>query len=129
MPYKHYKEMLQYAEDAAITNEPWKLWEYWDGRWNDCPNHPCWFDNLGYRRKPKFININGYEVPEPVRTPLKYDEEYYYINLYSDIGTHCAMWRDDSFDKSVLKKGLVHLTEENAKIHYDALLSFTRIKD
>jgi hypothetical protein len=29
--------------------------------------HPHWISNVDYRRKPRTININGIEVPEPVR--------------------------------------------------------------
>lgn len=127
MPHKHHKEMRQYAEDATILDEPWEIWEYKDHTWHNCKDHPHWHDSLEYRRKQKFININGYEVPEPVRTPLKNNEKYYHVNLYYEHGFLSETWTGNDFDMWLLKRGVIHLTEENAKIHSDALISFTRI--
>ena len=84
-----------------------------------------------YRVKPKTININGYEVPEPVRTkPNKGTHYYYYL---SDL-TSCAFckriyWNDDPNDNYYLESGLVHLNEEAAIQHAKALLSFTSGKE
>lgn len=73
-----------------------------------------------YRVKPKTIKINGYEVPEPVRTaPDKGTTYYFPIINYS-----CNRWDDDSYDNNCLKAGLIHLTKEAAIQHAKALLSF-----
>ena len=73
--------------------------------------------------KPKVILINGYEVPEPHRTPLKDGEEYWVLSLFSGVTRYC--WQDDDEDNSCLRDGFIHLTKEAAEKHFDALKSFT----
>ena len=72
--------------------------------------------------KKKTININGYEVPEPVREPLQDGTRYYYITTL-DVNT--STWSSDSIDLFLLQKGIIHLTEKAAELHLKALLSFT----
>jgi hypothetical protein len=45
--------MLEYAQDAAKTNEPWKLWEckHDDGDWETLGSNPTWSKSFEYRRK------------------------------------------------------------------------------
>ena len=74
----------------------------------------------------KTININGYEVPEPCREHLKYGTGYYIPNISCDIRFENTTWLDDRLDDKYLKLGLIHLTEEAAISHSEALLSFTK---
>lgn len=76
--------------------------------------------------KKRTININGHEVPEPLRVAPSADTIYwvpslcgkdYYINL---------TWINDEFDLRILKKGILHLSKEAAIAHAKALLSFTK---
>lgn len=126
----HAESMKLYAEDAMTTDEPWELWEFSpDGiEWDNLMDNPIWLIGVKYRRKVKTININGFEVPEPVRKPLEIGTKYYTLNhLSSYVSTH--MWGNDEIDLRWLKLGLIHLTEANAELHRQALLSFTEIKD
>lgn len=68
----HAELMAQYAEDALTTNRPWELWEVMpvNSEWMPLYDNPSWNTATKYRRKQKTININGFEVPEPVREPL-----------------------------------------------------------
>jgi hypothetical protein len=75
--------------------------------------------------KPKTININGFEVPEPLRkAPEEGDICYcafvgagpYKFNYNPEDDAH-AEW---------LEMGVLHSDIESAKIHHNALLSFTR---
>lgn len=55
-PHPHYEAMAQYAKDAAVHPEPWKLWEYRHhndvvGDWYDCSSHPMWLNKASYRHK------------------------------------------------------------------------------
>ena len=125
MAHIHAKLMAQYAEDAAETDKPWERWEFCHmrGEYQSLHNHPEWVVNNEYRRKPKTIWINGYEVPEPHRVPLKEGEEYWVISLAR--GTAILRWCDDDVDTSYLENGFVHLTEEAAEKHFEAIKSFT----
>lgn len=77
--------------------------------------------------KPKTININGFEVPEPVRFVIEIGTAYYIPIITADIiMPKCYYWCNNEQDNSYLVKGLVHLTPESALLHAKALLSFTQ---
>jgi hypothetical protein len=127
----HADLMIQYAKDAQETNEPWKLWQRKNKNnkmWFDLFYNPSWDEDADYRRKPKIININGFEIQEPLRIRPKKRNTYYIVNL-EDTETHPIYWNDDYFDNNYFNKGLVHLTAEDAELHKKALLSFTKKQD
>ena len=82
------------------------------------------------RIKTDTININGIEVPEPMREMPPEGTSVYWPGFGSesddthtesaDVGYYPTMLPD------LLRKGLLHLTKEAATIHAKALLSFTR---
>lgn len=71
------------------------------------------------------ININGFEVPEPVREPLPCGTVYCVANISITTGPMQYRWSDDRIDFRFLREGLIHLTPEAAELHSKALLSFT----
>jgi hypothetical protein len=78
--------------------------------------------------QPKVININGYEVPEPVRKPLQNGTTYHTVSMSGALCIDSYIWSGDSYDRNHLDHGLIHLTEEAAELHRAALLSFTSTK-
>lgn len=121
--------MRLYYEDACETSEPWKRWECQrsDGNqkvWVTLTCSPRWDTDYAYRRKPRTIKIGEYDVPEPCRTPLELKTKYWGVSL-AGIGNHAYTWYNDTFDNRCLEAGIVHLSEEAAEIHRNALLSFT----
>jgi hypothetical protein len=129
MKHKHAELMALYAQDAMETDKPWERWErrykghtYWQSL-NCCPT---WTPVTEYRRKPRTIKINGFEVPEPVREPLEDGQEYYIPSITFGSGAGHHSWRGDNHDDGWLAKGLIHLTKEAAETHAKALLSFTK---
>ena len=130
MPKHPYAEnMALYAQDAMETDKPWERWQFrvLDGDpWVDCTVSISWGLDLQYRRKPRTITINGIEVPEPVREPLEIEQKYFFpYPAYTD-RTDWYEWSGDSVDNQLLNDGLIHLTEEAARAHAEALLSFTK---
>ena len=128
MGHIHAAAMAEYAKDATETDMPWERWEvsYPDSdEFRDAMGNPEWATNRKYRRKPKVILINGHEVPEPHRTPLKDGEVYWALSLVR--GTTSAQWQDDGIDNHYLENGFIHLTKEAAEKHFNALKSFTAI--
>ena len=125
MGHIHAELMAQYAEDALETDKPWERWEFHHkrGEYQSLGSHPYWEVTREYRRKAKTILINGYEVPEPRRTPLKDDEVYWTLSLVR--GVTSAHWQNDNIDNVYLKNGFIHLTKEAAEKHFNALRSFT----
>ena len=127
MGHIHAAAMAEYAKDAAETDMPWELWEVSmtesGDEYRNLLGHPDWAVTRKYRRKPKVILINGHEVPEPHRTPLKDGEVYWTISIVG--GSTSLRWKDDDFDNSYLENGFIHLTKEAAEKHLNALKSFT----
>ena len=124
----HAALMLQYAQDAATTDKPWELWEFldYDAKWKGLTTSPTWNGYIKYRRKPRTIRIGEIDIPEPVREPLRNGEKYFVPAI--DCGDECTRrfpWEDDPTDKRLLRKGLVHLTEEAALAHARALIALT----
>jgi len=96
--------------------------------WADCCCDINWGNDLKHRRKPKTININGYDVPEPVREPLVSGIGYAYPST-SSLGCGTSTWSGEETDMKRLSAGIIHLTREDAQLHLNALLSFTENKD
>ena len=122
--------MLLYAEDAAESDTPWDRWRFRshfdrEPKWLNTNTHPCWYFKSEYERIPavKTISINGIEVHEPVRSPLKYWQEYWTFD--SDEIVRYS-WSDNALDQERLANGVMHLTKEAAQIHLAALFSFTK---
>lgn len=71
------------------------------------------------------ININGFDVPEPIREEPEPGQRIYVADItsYQFILEH--RWTGDGYDKRYLSRGLAHLSKENAIKHAKALLSFT----
>ena len=120
--------MLEYAKEAMRSDTPWDAFEYLLGdRWVQCSDDVSWEKEIKYRKKPKTVNINGYEVPEPLRVqPADGTVCYYPDTLYVAVEKTTYRNADGSFHTPVLKAGLLHLSSEAAKLHLEALLSFTK---
>lgn len=125
----HAELMLEFAKDAMKSQNPGELWEYKEGEldWITL-NHrmPIWDEETQYRRKIPPIIINGLEVPQPERKPLEERTTYYMPTLINNKGFTQSYWSGDPEDEIRLKRGLVHLTKKAAKLHADALISFTK---
>ena len=129
MGHVHAAAMAEYAKDALETVKPWERWEFscQKQEYKTLWDHPTWHEKNKYRRKHKTILINGHEVPEPCRTPLKDGEVYWALTLFSSATS--LRWKDDDFDNSYLENGFIHLTKEAAEKHFNALKSFTAQKE
>ncbi len=79
-----------------------------------------------FRIKPDTITINGREVPAPTRTAPRARSAYWLPDLFSPERARLRAWADIELEFNLLHGGLVHLTEEAARAHAEALLSFTR---
>lgn len=132
----HAELMAQYAQDAMETDRPWERWQVRQlvstqgerkyHEWCDCARVDMTFPlDFEYRRKPRTININGHEVPEPEREVLKEGSTYWVARFEYELLCDYYTWRNDELDYRWLKRGLIHLTEDAAVTHAKALLSFT----
>lgn len=84
------------------------------------------FEPSEYRVKPKTINIGGYEVPKPVTDEPEKGQSFWVVELTDSDLVSGTAWDDHTFDRRMLKQGLIHLTKEAAQTHAQALLSITK---
>lgn len=82
--------------------------------------------SIPLRIKPKTININGIEVPEPMRETPKDDVSFWLADPTNQTGVCEFKWHPCSTHKGWLEAGFCHLTKEAATIHANALRSFSR---
>ena len=81
---------------------------------------------LDWKVKPRTININGYEVPEPTRVKPRLGDKFY--TVYLSAGTVECFTFDGSIPSNRwFNQGLAHKTREAAELHLKALLSFTAL--
>lgn len=73
------------------------------------------------------FEINGHEVPEPMREKPEKGTEYWYIDPCEYDLCDWSTWENDSIDNNRLKNGVCHLTRENCIIHAKALFSFSEV--
>lgn len=124
--HPHAALMLLYAKDAAEMTRPWTLWEYEDGvnNWCPCTTHPSWVVERKYRHKPRFININGFDVPEPCYNPEP-GQKVWWVDMTSR-GVGWDLYENRlAHHKARAAAGIAHCTREAAELHVRALLSFT----
>ena len=122
----HAALMLQYAQDAAETDKPWERWEGSDDSgdsWQEFTDdeRPVWDESWIYRRKPRTIKVNGFDVPDPMQTHPEKHAQFWIVDLTSEECTCSLVWRGDSFDMRALSRGLIHSTKEAAAKHAMAM--------
>ena len=76
--------------------------------------------------KKRTININGHEVPEPLRIAPSAGTTCWVLAIENLNYSDRFIWRNDNIDNRWLKRGLIHLSPEAAILHANALLSFTK---
>lgn len=134
MAHRHAHLMKILAQQILDGVEnPGALWEFKypnAKKWTEClgDSLPCFHENMDFRLKPKFININGFDVPEPERVAPKQGQFYYSPWPFAKKGISELDWNGSDFDLEALKNGVVHLVPENAAIHGKAIYSFTRVQ-
>ena len=121
--HKHAALMLQYAQDWAETDAPWKRWEVaaYSNMWGALCSHPSWNEEYEYRRKPKTLTYTV-TMPEPLRKAPKRCESYYVVDMSESSLYYMYWWYDDESDRRNLKRGLCFATKEDAIAAAKAML-------
>ena len=80
-----------------------------------------------FRLSQETITIGDVSFPKPESKPLEVGTEYWIAHTaYSVYTTLCAYrWSNDPCDSMFLKRGLVHLSKENAVAHAKALIKLS----
>lgn len=121
MKHKHYDLMVQWLGDQTLELE-YKTSGVWvtANPLNDNPvtdPHPEW------RIKPRMVKVGRHEWPMPLSDEPA--EWTVYWVAYSGSVSMCK-WTNHDTDLSRLRGGVIHLTEEAAQQHADALVAINR---
>ena len=113
--HKHAELMLQYAQDAIETDEPWTMWEVRSNSkspWSPGSRGICFDSTCEYRRKPRTLTYT-ITIPEPLREAPELLGLYWTAQLS---GEHCAQmyWHGRDFELWRLHRGLCFATKEDA---------------
>jgi hypothetical protein len=83
-------------------------------------------NNGSYRVKPRPVVVNGVDVPSPEVTLPAEGVQYYTPDAKESDGVNTIFSGDlENYDLRLLRRGLIHLTKENALKHAEAL-GFTK---
>lgn len=121
--HKHTALMLQYAQDWAETDTPWKRWEVAapGDKFVSLFSHPYWGEEYEYRRKPRTLTYSV-TIPEPLREAPKVGEKYYYAGLIDGELHGGTEWEGAPIELRLLKRGLCFATKEDAIAAAKAML-------
>jgi hypothetical protein len=118
---------MEYAKLAQEYERPWEFMQYKHrDTWFDFMFHPRWDADSDYRLKPpqpKFILINNIEVPEPLREAPEVGTMVWISFSYD--GGHMSGFHWDRLDEDsyLFSCGKLHLTEEAARQHWNAIIA------
>ncbi len=77
-------------------------------------------------RKLKTININGFEIPIPIKVPPDIGTEVFIPDIRVQVCKYVYSENTNQFLDKLIELGMVHLSEESAKLHTKALISITK---
>jgi hypothetical protein len=124
MKHVHAELMALYAQDAMETDKPWERWELKDTyqtHWTACKPHICFDDSLQYRRKPRTIKVNGFDVPEPMRGIEQSQNVWWASPDEECFAAELDFYRGSPWRERLLSRGLIHSTKEAAAKHAMAM--------
>ena len=114
----HAENMALYAQDALVSDTPWRYWEVrHHDKWFHLNHNPNWHATYDYRRKPERISVElecGEVVswPKPYTGKLLLGAAYWRVGLD---GVHLNTFKNDITGNLLLSNGMVYLVKEDAK--------------
>ena len=124
MKHVHHDLIIEWAADPRRVVEELVKEPYFESSSWMRINNPTWDTKKQYRFKPaepKFITVNGIQVPEPVRGGLKEAQQFWLADICESV--QLVNWYDSSeYHARWLSQGLIHMTREAAQAHIDAML-------
>ncbi len=122
--YVHADLMMKYALAAQTSETPWENFELRqteDDAWTPATGVLLFCSTLQYRLKRKTIKIGDIDVPAPEKQPPMQSQQFWITSLNPNECKSDLWMNDFKPHTDLLKFGCVHLSEENAKIHSNAL--------
>lgn len=67
-------------------------------------------------------NLNGFSYPSPLTEPPSFSTIVYITDISSSDFCFDITWTGEEYDVDVLNRGIVHLTQDNAVAHAQAII-------
>ena len=121
-------DLMAKAAEIAKTDKEWysQFQRLIGGEWQTPIVGFVFQPEIKYRLKPRYIDINGHQVPEPVREPLEYGTWFYVPSTDCVEMMAKIKWTGDEYCEHYLRSGIIHTNSAAAICHTVALLSFTQ---
>lgn len=75
-----------------------------------------------WEEPPEMVSLNGHECPKPYSGQLEYAQRYYHIDcFFGRFEVRADIYIGSVRDNQRVEAGIVHLTQEAAQAHADAL--------
>lgn len=130
MKHKH-AEILQAIANGESMDDFEVTWGYkrvWY-KISEKPSALLLYPDFEVRRVPKFIEVNGFKVPEPLKI-LKKDQQYFMPRItYGAAGCDELHNYNEELGERHCKTGLVHDSPEKASAHAKAILCIDQEAD
>lgn len=121
------KEILPIVQ-AGADGEDIEYKQAFDREWSE-KTSVDFYAASKYRIKPKTIKVNCFDVTEPVRSPLNKNDVYFIADPTAHDYHIDIEWMCDADDMKFLKRGIIHLTPEDAIAHAKAMLGIDPTKE
>ena len=110
---------VQYRNTTSVENCNWKDFEVRviEACWSVLTGTPV----LEWRIAPKTIKIGDCEVPAPCWLPPEVGQKFWTVSPFT--GAALFHWDGSKACRQALEEGFVHLSEEAARQHYEAIKS------
>ena len=127
MKHKHADIMMEYAQVAQESETPWEEFEFTEllfgfNGWMSCISPLEFATDRAYRRKPKMTKIGEYEYPAAETKVPVIGSPYFYPCVYLHELHSYDNYEGYPTDDSILLRGMLHLTKENAIAHAKAII-------
>lgn len=126
--HKHAELMRLYAEDAAMSDQPWLMWErrtIGAQRWNPMMSHPHWYEYQEYRRK-IITTSKLISHPKPLDVLPENGAHVFTIGLTVPFcaprSISICFERLSDGHKLLFRRGLLHASADAAIAHAKALI-------
>lgn len=125
--HPHAESIMLFAHQSLESQTPWVFWEfsYNNGKtWIPCGKCPSWGENILYRQRSPKIQVGDVMVNRPIDTPPEIGTTIFVTDITSPFMYYRTQWTGtySNSNTEMLKRGLVHLTQESAIEHSKALI-------
>lgn len=125
--HPHAESIMLFAHQSLKSQTPWVFWEFSHNNgnsWIPCEECPLWEENTLYRQRSLKIQVGDVMVNQPIDTPPEIGTIVFVADITSPSMCYKTLWTGtySNSNTEMLKRGLVHLTQESAIEHSKALI-------